>query len=81
MLAIALLFGGASIARAANAGVSVLVSGDALEVPEGLRPKPGKPVYYLLKQAEVSFGEVVAGTKFPDPASVEHLLENELKKQ
>ena len=50
----------------------VLVVSEALPgVPEGLRPTPGNPIYYLLGKAQYSLGDSVAGIKMPDPAEVE----------
>jgi hypothetical protein len=53
----------------------VLVVSEALpDVPEGLRPAPGKPIYYLLGKAQLSLGEAVAGIKMPNPAEVEQTI-------
>lgn len=60
----------------------VLVVSDALkDVPEGLRPTPGKPIYYILGKGQLSLGESVAGIKMPDPAEVERLIVSALATQ
>lgn len=68
-------------AKRKREGTEVLISADAIEVPEGLRPKPGKPIYYILRQGKLSLGDSVAGVKLPDTALVERLVDAELKKQ
>ncbi|MEO5960860.1 MAG: hypothetical protein ABIZ49_01410 [Opitutaceae bacterium] len=75
---------GSSISYAAQKkaeGVEVLVSADAITTPEGLRPKPGQPVYYVFNQIHKSLGDAVAGIKMPDPAFVERAVVAELAKQ
>lgn len=68
-------------AKPKREGVEVLVAADALTVPEGLRPKPGKPIHYILRHGKQSLGDTVAGAKMPDPALVERLIVAELGKQ
>jgi hypothetical protein len=60
----------------------VLVVADAVkDVPEGLRPSPGKPIYYLLGKTQLSLGQSVAGIKMPDPAEVERSVVSTLASQ
>lgn len=61
--------------------VEVLLSADAISVPEGLRPKPGKPISYLFGQTRESLGELVGKVKYPEPAVVERAVVAELTKQ
>ncbi len=70
-------------ARAASKdkGLDVLISADAIPSPEGFRPKPGKPIHYLLTQGRITLGEAVAGVKLPEPALVEKAVVAELQKQ
>ena len=72
---------GVAFAAPPREGVEVLVSADALEIPEGFRPKPGKPIYYILAQSPVELGDSIAGVKLPDKSFVEGLIVAELKKQ
>jgi hypothetical protein len=62
-------------------GLEVLVSADAIDSPEGFRPKPGKPVYYFFTQARASLGEIVAGVKLPATELVESAVVAELARQ
>jgi hypothetical protein len=66
---------------AKDKGVDVLISSDAIPSPEGFRPKPDKPIHYLLMQGRQTLGEIVAGVKLPDSAVVENAVVAELKKQ
>lgn len=64
------------------AGPEVLVVADAVsDVPEGLRPTKGKPVYYVLGKIQLTVGEAVAGVKMPDPALVERSVVSALASQ
>jgi len=81
-LCLGLLAGFAVAAAAAkDKGLDILISADAISPPEGFRPKPGKPIHYLLFQSRQTLGEVVAGVKLPDPALVERAVVAELEKQ
>jgi hypothetical protein len=64
-----------------NKDFDVLISSDAIYSPEGFRPKPGKPVRYIMRQTQQTLGEPVAGVKLPDPATVESAIVAELEKQ
>lgn len=66
---------------AAVKGLEVLISADAIPSPEGYRPKPGKPIYYLLFQSRETLGEAVGGVKLPAPELVERAVVAELAKQ
>ncbi len=66
---------------AKDKGLDVLISSDAIPSPEGFRPKPGKPIHYLLTQGRITLGEAVAGVKLPEPALVEKVVVAELQKQ
>src|SRR4051812_441225 len=66
---------------AKDKGVDVLVSADAIASPEGFRPKPGKPIYFLYFQTRQTLGDAVAGVKVPAPAAVERAVIGELEKQ
>lgn len=68
-------------AKKGEKGLEVLVGADAIASSEGFRPKPGKPIHYILTQTRLSMGEAVAGVKLPDPAVVEHAVVAELAKQ
>jgi hypothetical protein len=61
-----------AVFAAKDKGLDVLISSDAIESPEGFRPKPGKPVHYLLSQNRQTLGDVIAGVKLPDAALVEN---------
>lgn len=57
----------------------VLVVADALQnVPAGLRPSPGQPIYYVLAKGEVTLGESVAGIKMPAAAAMEKAIVSSL---
>jgi hypothetical protein len=62
-------------------GLEVLVAADAVPSPDGFRPKPGHPVYYLLGQSRLTLGDPVGGVKLPEPAVVEQAVVAELTKQ
>ena len=62
-------------------GSEVLVAADAIVAPEGFRPSPGKPVYYIFSQVSHSLGESIAGVRLPDPAFIERTVVAELAKQ
>jgi hypothetical protein len=62
-------------------GLEVLVVADAISVPEGLRPSPGKPIYYVLGKSQMTFGESVAGVKMPKPEVVEKAVVESLASQ
>lgn len=66
---------------AKDKGLDVLLSADAIPSPEGFRPKPGKPIHYLLFQSRETLGEAVANVKLPDPAAVDRAVVAELEKQ
>jgi hypothetical protein len=66
---------------ARDKGLEILITADAIPSPEGFRPKPGKPVYYLLFQSRTTLGEVIANVKLPDSAAVERAVVAELAKQ
>lgn len=75
----------APLTRAADAkpkredrGLEVLVSADAIPAPEGFRPKPGKPIYYVFTQTRQSLGDTIAGVKLPPPELVEQTVVTEL---
>jgi len=78
-LLIGVVVGPASSAK--DKGLDVLISADATPSPEGFRPKPDKPIHYLLFQSRETLGETVAGVKLPDSATVERALVTELEKQ
>lgn len=59
----------------------VLVVADAIATAEGLRPRPGQPIYYIYRQGKFDLGEAVAGTKMPGPAEIEQAVAAELAKQ
>jgi len=61
-------------------GLDVLVASDAVPSPDGFRPAPGHPVYYLLGQTRLTLGDPVAGVKLPEPAVVEQAVVAELTK-
>jgi hypothetical protein len=63
-------------------GLEVLVVADAVtDVPEGLRPAPGKPIYYVLGKAQMTVGDSVAGVKMPRPELVEKAVVDALATQ
>ncbi len=62
-------------------GPEVLVTADAIAVPDGLRPSRDKPVYYVFAQSSLSLGESIGGTKLPDPAVIERTVVAELSNQ
>lgn len=64
-----------------NKDFDILISADAIPSPDGFRPKPGKPVRYILTQNRQSLGDAVAGVKLPDAATVESAIVAELGKQ
>ncbi len=66
---------------AKDKGLDVLISADAIPSPEGFRPQPGKPIYYLLFKTKETLGEPVAGIKLPTPEVMEKTLVAELDKQ
>ncbi len=66
---------------AKDKGLEILLSADAIPSPEGFRPKPGQPIYYLLFQSRQTLGEAIAGVKLPEPAMVERAVVAELEKQ
>lgn len=79
---VALLVLGAGLIRGAErTGPEVLVAADAIATPEGFRPAPGKPVYYLLHLTPLALGEAVAGEKVPKLPIVERAVVAELAKQ
>jgi hypothetical protein len=67
--------------KKASPGLQVLVASDAVPSPDGFRPKPGQPVYYLFNQTRLTLGDAVAGVKLPEPAVVEKAVVAELTKQ
>jgi hypothetical protein len=82
LLLAASLLGSAVAAPPKNdLGLEVLVSADAINSPEGFRPKPGKPVPYLFIQTRASLGEIVAGVKLPPAEVVESTVVAELARQ
>ena len=68
-------------AAAKDKGLDVLISADAIPSPEGFRPKPGKPIHYLLSQSRMTLGDAIAGVQLPEPAFVEKAIVAELEKQ
>lgn len=66
---------------AKDKGPDILISADAIPSPEGFRPKPGKPIHYLLTQSRLTLGDAVANVKLPDVARVERAVVAELAKQ
>lgn len=71
----------AAAPAAQDKGLDILISADAIPSPEGFRPKPGKPIHYLLFHSRQTLGTVVAGVKLPDNATVERAVDAELAKQ
>lgn len=62
-------------------GLDILITADAISSPEGFRPRPDKPIYYILHQSRETLGTPVAGVKLPNTEVVERALSAELKKQ
>lgn len=84
--ALAVLAGGWAAIAAENPKSAklpeVLVVSDTLkDVPEGFRPTPEKPIYYILGKGQLSLGQAVGGIKMPDPAEVERLVVSALATQ
>jgi hypothetical protein len=79
--ALALAADNSSPKKKASRGLEVLVASDAVASPDGFRPKPGRPVHYILGQTRLTLGDAVAGVKMPDPAVVEKSVVAELTKQ
>lgn len=79
--AVALAAGSSPNAKKSSRGLEVLVASDAVSSPEGFRPKPGQPVFYLFGQTRLTLGDSVAGVKLPDPDLVEKAVVAELTKQ
>ncbi len=79
-IALAFAFAAPAVA-AADKGIDILISADAMPSPEGFRPKPGKPIHYLLFHSRQTLGTAVAGVKLPDNATVERAVVAELTKQ
>lgn len=75
------LLGSPLMAASVPRGTEVLVTSDAIPSPEGFRPKPGKPILYVLNQTRQSLGEAVAGVKLPPPEVIEKAIVAELAKQ
>ncbi|MEO6569170.1 MAG: hypothetical protein ABIO94_10450 [Opitutaceae bacterium] len=77
------LFAGVVIplVAAKDKGLDVFISADAIPSPEGFRPKPGKPIHYVLTQNRQTLGEAVGGVKLPNPTVVEGAVVAELQKQ
>jgi len=65
----------------ASAGPKVLVAANAMTNPDGLRPTPGNPIYYVFAQSQEPLGTIVAGVKLPPPAMVKSAVVAELGKQ
>lgn len=68
-------------AASKDKGLDILISADAIESPEGFRPKPGKPIRYLLFLTRQTLGDPVPGVKLPEAPVVERALVAELEKQ
>jgi hypothetical protein len=66
---------------ASEAGLDVLISADAIDSPEGFRPKSGKTIPYLLILSRETLGEVIAGVQLPAAPVVQRALIAELEKQ
>ncbi len=79
--ALALAAGEPAKPKKSGKGLEVLLASDAVPSPDGFRPKPGHPVYYLLGQTRLTLGDAVAGVKLPDNAVVENAVVAELTKQ
>jgi hypothetical protein len=61
--------------QTATAAPDVLVVADAISIPEGFRPAPGKPVYYVLVgRSQMTLGNSIGGVKLPDAATVERAV-------
>ena len=80
-LVLVLLLLAAASPRLCAKGAEVLVAADAIVTPEGFRPAPGKPIYYIFSQTPQSLGESIAGIKLPEPALIEQCVVAELAKQ
>ena len=80
-LVLSVLAVAASSAAEKRPGLQVLVASDAVPSPDGFRPKPGHPVYYIFSQTRLTLGDAVGGVKLPEPTMVEKAVVAELTKQ
>ena len=80
-LVLSVLAVAASSAAEKRPGLQVLVASDAMPSPDGFRPKPGHPVYYIFSQTRLTLGDAVGGVKLPEPTMVEKAVVAELTKQ
>jgi hypothetical protein len=71
----------ALVAASAGSPKEILVVSDASAPPQELRPKPERPIRYVLNSIEQSLGEIVDGEKIPSATVIERATELELKKQ
>jgi hypothetical protein len=71
----------APLVAAGGKGLDILIAADAIHSPEGLRPKPGQPIHYLLSLSRDTLGGTIAGVKLPGPAVVEKAVVAELANQ
>ena len=70
-----------TLVSAKEKGLDILITADAVRSPEGFRPKPDKPIHYLLFQSRETLGSAIAGVKLPSVEVVDRAVIAELKKQ
>jgi hypothetical protein len=80
-VAVCAAFAPGPCAAAKEKGFEIMITADAIDSPEGFRPKPDQPIHYLLFVGRQTLGEAIGGVKLPAPTIVEQAVVAELEKQ